>query len=202
MRHRIFYNPLTMVFTFILLLLLSVVVSFLFFGLVSSAFAKLGFSWGDAFLLLFLCLIGSNINVPLTTLETEVPIPNGNFVKVFGVKYRVPFMDSFVRKTTVAVNIGGAVIPIFVSVYLLYTYPGVITYSLYGIMIVAAITKLVARPVKGVGIVTPGTGTSTGRSAKLHINNLSVSGKSRLHFHNCIYWRYPGHPGRCRSAQS
>jgi uncharacterized membrane protein len=64
-------------------------------------------------------------------------------------------MDSFVRKTTVAVNIGGAVIPIFVSVYLLYTYPGAITYSLYGIMIVAAITKLVARPVKGVGIVTP-----------------------------------------------
>ncbi len=155
MRHRIFYNPFTMVFTFVLLLLLSVVVSFLFFGLVSSAFAKLGFSWGDAFLLLFLCLIGSNINVPLTTLETEVHIPNDNFVRAFGVKYRVPFKESFIRKTTVAVNIGGAVIPILVSVYLLYIYPGAITYSLYGIMIVAAITKMVARPVKGVGIVTP-----------------------------------------------
>lgn len=155
MRHRIFYNPFTMVFTFVLLLLLSVVVSFLFFGLVSSAFAKLGFSWGDAFLIFFLCLIGSNINIPLTTLENEVPVPNDNFVKVFGVKYRIPFMDSFVRKTTVAVNIGGAVIPILVSFYLLYMYPGAIIYSLYGIVIVTVITKLVARPVKGVGIVTP-----------------------------------------------
>lgn len=155
MRHRIFYNPFTFVFTFVLLLLLSLVVSLLFFGLVSSAFAKLGFSWDDAFLLLFLCLIGSYINIPLTTLETKVYIPDGDFVRVFGVKYHVPFKGSFIRKTTVAINVGGAVIPILVSVYLLYVYPGAITYSLYGILAVAAITKMVARPVKGVGIVTP-----------------------------------------------
>jgi len=144
-----------MVFTIVLLLLLSIAVSFLFFGMVSSAFAKLGFSWGDAFLLLFLCLIGSNINIPITTLQTEVFIPNNNFVRVFGVKYRIPFRESFIRKTTVAVNVGGAVIPTLVSVYLFYMYPAALHYSIYGIMIVAIITKLVARPVKGVGIVTP-----------------------------------------------
>lgn len=155
MRHRIFYNPFTIFFTFVLLLLLSISISFLFFGLVSSAFAKLGFSWSDAFLLLFLSLIGSNVNIPLTTLETEVLIPNDNFVKVFGVNYRVPFKESFVTKTTVAMNIGGAVIPILVSVYLLTLFPKALIYCIYAIVIVAIITKLVARPVKGVGIVTP-----------------------------------------------
>lgn len=155
MRHRIFYNPFTIFFTFVLLLLLSISISFLFFGLVSSAFAKLGFSWSDAFMLLFLSLIGSNVNIPLTTLQTEVLIPNNNFVKVFGVNYRVPFKESFVTKTTVAMNIGGAVIPILVSVYLLTLFPKALIYCIYAIVIVAIITKLVARPVKGVGIVTP-----------------------------------------------
>ncbi len=156
MRHRIFYNPFTIVFTFVLFLLLSISVSFLFFGLVSSAFVKLfNFGWSYAFVLLFLCLIGSNINVPLTTLETEEPLSSRNFVRVFGVKYRVPFKESFIRKTTVAVNIGGAVIPTLVSAYLLYMYSEAVIYCIYGIFIVALITKMVARPVKGVGIVTP-----------------------------------------------
>jgi uncharacterized membrane protein len=156
MRHRIFYNPFTMVFTFFLFILLSISVSFLFLGLVSSAFIKLfNFGWGYAFLLLFLCLVGSNINIPLTTLKTEVPIPNDNFIRVFGVKYRIPFKESFISKTTVAVNVGGAVIPTLVSVYLLYMYPEALIYCIYGIVIVALVTKTVARPVKGVGIVTP-----------------------------------------------
>jgi uncharacterized membrane protein len=121
--------------------------------LVSSAFVKLfNFGWEYAFILLFLCLIGSNINVPLTTLETEEPLPNRNFVRVFGISYRIPLKESFIRKTTVAVNVGGAVIPTLASVYLLYMYPEA---SIYGIIIVSLVTKMVARPVKGVGIVTP-----------------------------------------------
>jgi uncharacterized membrane protein len=156
MRHRIFYNPFTAFFTFFLFLLLSISVSVLFLGLVSSAFVKLfHFGWGYAFLLLFLCLVGSNINIPLTTLENEVPIPDRNFIRVFGVKYRIPFKESFVSKTTVAVNVGGAVIPTLVSVYLLYIYPEALIYCIYGILTVALIAKFVARPVKGVGIVTP-----------------------------------------------
>jgi len=156
MRHRIFYNPFTILFTFVLFLLLSISVSFLFLGLVSSAFVKLfNFGWEYAFVLLFLCLIGSNINVPLTTLETEEPLPNRNFVRVFGVSYRIPLKESFIRKTTVAVNVGGAVIPTLASAYLLYIYPEAIIYCIYGVLIVSLVTKMVARPVKGVGIVTP-----------------------------------------------
>jgi uncharacterized membrane protein len=57
--------------------------------------------------------------------------------------------------TVVAVNVGGALIPTAVSFYLLWRAPSVIMYSLIAVVIVAVVTHAVARPVKGVGIVTP-----------------------------------------------
>jgi uncharacterized membrane protein len=49
----------------------------------------------------------------------------------------------------------GAVIPTLVSFYLLWKSPSAILYALLGVAIVAAVTHAIARPVKGVGIVTP-----------------------------------------------
>ena len=155
MRHRIFYNPFTFIFTIILAFVLAFSISVLFYGLVSSAFSKIGFSWNDAFILLLASLIGSGINIPLRTLETETPIENSKYVKIFGVSYRVPFKETHKTKTTVAINVGGALIPTFVSVYLLGLFPGSAIYVLYATLMVAMITKAVARPVKGVGIVSP-----------------------------------------------
>ncbi|TGC08933.1 DUF1614 domain-containing protein [Methanolobus halotolerans] len=155
MRHRIFYNPLKFFFTAVLVMLFAFSISILFFGLASTAFARIGFSWSDAFILLLLSLIGSSINIPLTTIESETPIENHRFVKVFGVSYRVPFKETFKTKTTLAVNIGGALIPSMVSLYLLILFPGAIVYSLYATAIVSLVTKMVARPVRGVGIVSP-----------------------------------------------
>lgn len=155
MWHRVFYNPLKFFFTVILVMLIAFSISILFFGLASTAFARIGFSWSDAFILLFLSLIGSNINIPLTTIESETPIENHRYVKVFGVSYRVPFKETYKTKTTLAINVGGAVIPTMVSLYLLTLFPDAIVFSIYATAIVALITKLVARPVKGVGIVSP-----------------------------------------------
>ncbi|MBN2109934.1 MAG: DUF1614 domain-containing protein [Methanosarcinaceae archaeon] len=155
MRHRIFYNPLKFFFTVIMVMLIAFSISILFFGLASTAFARIGFSWSDAFMLLFLSLLGSNINIPLKTIESEIPVENHRYVKVFGVSYRVPFKENFKTKTTLAVNVGGAVIPSMVSLYLLTLFPEAIIYSIYATAVVAIISKLVARPVKGVGIVSP-----------------------------------------------
>ncbi|ETA68202.1 MAG: hypothetical protein PWQ75_1404 [Methanolobus sp.] len=155
MRHRIFYNPLKLVFTIILAFVLAFSISVLFYGLVSSAFSKIGFSWNDALILLLASLIGSSINIPLRTLETEVPIENNKYVKIFGVSYRVPFKETHKTRTTVAINVGGALIPTIVSVYLLGLFPDSAVYVLYATLMVAIITKSVARPVKGVGIVSP-----------------------------------------------
>nr|WP_321497095.1 DUF1614 domain-containing protein [uncultured Methanolobus sp.] len=155
MRHRIFYNPFTFIFTIILAFVLAFSISVLFYGLISSAFSKIGFSWNDALILLLASLIGSGINIPLRTLETETPIEDQRYVKVFGVSYRVPFKETHITRTTVAINVGGALIPTFVSVYLLGLFPGSAIYVLYATLMVAMITKAVARPVKGVGIVSP-----------------------------------------------
>ena len=155
MRDRIFYNPFQLIFTLILALIIGFSVSILFFGLASTAFARIGFSWSDAFLLLFLCLLGSNVNIPVRTVETETPMENQKYVKVFGITYRVPYKQTLKTKTTIAVNMGGAVIPTLVSLYLLGMFPGAISYSISAIVFVSVVTKLVARPVKGVGIVSP-----------------------------------------------
>ncbi|WP_407355068.1 DUF1614 domain-containing protein [Methanolobus sp. WCC5] len=155
MRHRIFYNPFTFIFTLILTFVIVFSISLLFFGVVSSAFARIGFSWNDALFLLLASLIGSNINIPLKTIESQTPIEDHRYVKVFGVSYRVPFKQTYTTRTTVAINVGGALIPAMVSLYLLTLFPHATIYVLYATLIVAFITKSVARPVKGVGIVSP-----------------------------------------------
>ncbi|WP_340820131.1 DUF1614 domain-containing protein [Methanolobus sp. WCC4] len=155
MRHRIFYNPFNFIFTLILTFVLAFSISLLFFGVVSTAFARIGFSWEDALILLLASLIGSHINIPLRTIESKVPIEDHKYVKVFGVSYRVPFKKNHIMKTTVAINVGGALIPTIVSLYLLSLFPDSAIHAFYAALMVAIVTKLIARPVKGVGIVTP-----------------------------------------------
>jgi uncharacterized membrane protein len=56
----------------------------------------------------------------------------------------------------VAINVGGALIPTAVSIYLLSKSSiSMIILSLIGVLAVALVTHMVARPVKGVGIATP-----------------------------------------------
>ena len=58
--------------------------------------------------------------------------------------------------TTLAVNVGGALIPTGVSLYLLSQSPLTTMFlCLIGIFAVAVITHIIAKPVKGVGIATP-----------------------------------------------
>jgi len=75
---------------------------------------------------------------------------------LFGVLYRIPQVEYGEASTVSAVNVGGALIPSAVSIYLLFQASvQVIQYSLVGVVIVALVTRTVARPIKGVGIVTP-----------------------------------------------
>ena len=77
-------------------------------------------------------------------------------VNFFGVAYHIPRVEYGQAVTTIAVNVGGALIPTAVSIYLLAkATPNMILLSLAGVAIVAVVTRAVARPVKGIGIVTP-----------------------------------------------
>jgi uncharacterized membrane protein len=88
-------------------------------------------------------------------LRTTTPIIKEEFVNFFGMVYRIPQVEYGERTTMLAVNVGGALIPTAVSVYLLWKQPQTIWYSLAGVAIVAFVTHVVARPVKGVGITMP-----------------------------------------------
>ncbi len=155
MARQYFFNPFSLLFTMVLTLLLISIVVLLFVGALRTAFTRIGFSWDDALLILLTSLLGSGVNIPLTTLESSAPVVRDAHVRVFGITYRMPFREQITNRTTIAVNLGGAIIPTLVSIYLLLQFPSAIRYALAATAIVALATHKMARPVKGLGIVTP-----------------------------------------------
>jgi uncharacterized membrane protein len=156
MSRKTIYFPHSMLVLAILLLILVAVVGLVFVGVVGVAFADVGFSPIIIVLILIATFIGSFLNIPILKLKTSVPIVTEEHVSFFGVTYRIPQVEYGQAVTVVAVNAGGALIPAAVSIYLLSrAAPETIFYSIVGVAIVGLITHAVARPVKGVGIVTP-----------------------------------------------
>jgi uncharacterized membrane protein len=150
------YCPHNYSFFALLLVILAVVAALVFFGVIGFAFSGVGFSPLMVVAILAATLLGSFINIPLVKLKTSVPVVKEEFVDFFGLRYRIPRVQYSTSVTTIAVNVGGALIPAIVSIYLL-SQAALMTvlYSAVAVAVVALITRLVARPVKGVGIVTP-----------------------------------------------
>jgi uncharacterized membrane protein len=89
-------------------------------------------------------------------LKTSEPVVVEKQVSFFGVTFQIPQVEYGNSVTLLAVNVGGALIPTAVSIYLFSRMvPITIAFSIIDIVIVGVITHLVARPVKGVGIVSP-----------------------------------------------
>jgi uncharacterized membrane protein len=156
MSRKTVYVQHSFLFFAVLLVLLFAVVALIFVGAVSIAFSNVGFTPLTIFLILMATLIGSFVNIPIFKLKTRIPMIRDEFVSWFGVTYRIPRVEYGETVTVLALNVGGALIPSAVSLYLLAKSPvSTIFLSLIGVLFVAIITKIVARPVKGVGIATP-----------------------------------------------
>ena len=153
MENRLIYYPVGILLMLVFAFLVVVVVSFLFLDLARTAFTKIGFTWSQALFVLLASLVGSSINVPLTNLKCSTPMVEERYIRAFGVSYHVPVAKSC--NTLLAINVGGALIPSLISLVLIYRYPQSFYYALAGIAIVALITNRVAKPVRGLGIVTP-----------------------------------------------
>jgi uncharacterized membrane protein len=152
--------PFTLLLLVALVALLLLVAPLLFLGIIGGAFARLGFSTAQVLLLLALTLAGSFVNIPVARIRSELPygeavrLPRGFLLDR---RYRVP---SFVAETTVAVNLGGAVLPTLVSLALVVAAAetggtAVLLPIALGVLVVAVAVRLVARPVPGLGITTP-----------------------------------------------
>jgi len=153
-RKTIYFHHSLLVFVALLIVLI-IVVGLIFIGVIGIAFKDVGFSPMTITLILVATFLGSFVNIPLFKLKTTVPIIKEEFVNFLGLVYRIPQVEYGQKITVVAINMGGALIPTAVSVYLLWKAPSTIVYCLIGVAVVAIVTRIVARPVKGVGIVTP-----------------------------------------------
>jgi uncharacterized membrane protein len=139
----------------ILAILLTLVVVYLLITVGEVAFKRIGFSSTEYVLILVGTLIGSTINIPVAQARGTEPFLEVQEVRVFGLYYRIPRLARREVSTTIAVNVGGAVIPLLVSAYLLASHVGLVVEAVTGSAITAALVHLMARKVKGVGIVTP-----------------------------------------------
>jgi uncharacterized membrane protein len=116
------------------------------------AYMQLGVSSGMAFLLLFSSLIGSYVNIPIARLGEEGMVTQRE-VSFYGMRYIVPALANS-PEVVLAVNVGGAVIPTLLSIYLLST-NRLWGRGLIATACIAAICHAIAQPIRGVGIGLP-----------------------------------------------
>jgi uncharacterized membrane protein len=121
-------------------------------GLLNRVSSALGLDPFVVVFILFASLLGSYINLPLVRLPEE-RVVSREVVEIMGVPFLAPVAVDW-PGTILAINVGGAVIPIMLSVYLLMRYrlwgPGLIA-----IAVVAFLVHQMATPVPGVGIAVP-----------------------------------------------
>jgi uncharacterized membrane protein len=148
-----FFPPFLAFFVFIFVFLLLVAFGLIQFGLFSWAFAKIGIPPEYLFTLLFLCIVGSMINIPIRRIPLEHDAAEWDTVSYFGMRFRPPRVGR-PNEMVLAVNLGGAVIPAILSLYLLVHSPQPIR-MLLALAAVSYVTYRYARPVAGVGIAVP-----------------------------------------------
>jgi uncharacterized membrane protein len=149
-----FYAPFVILYGILLFLLLGAVFVLIQIGVINYAFTAIGLPPDLAVMALLASLIGSYINIPLTRIQTGAAHPL-KVVNSFGVRYRVPTRYAGGGTTTIAINIGGAIVPMLISLYVLHAQPAVIPPAILGVAIVSAVVHRFARPVPGLGIATP-----------------------------------------------
>ena len=146
------YLPSPLPYFSILAVILIVLIAVIEVRALRYAFLRIGLSSRAAFLVLLASLVGSYFNIPVVELPAQ-QILTREEVQFFGMHYVVPVTIDW-PGTLIAVNVGGAVIPVVVSLYLLITHHLWIRGAV-AVACVAAICHLLAYPVPGLGIAMP-----------------------------------------------
>jgi uncharacterized membrane protein len=146
------YSPITLPFLLLFWLAFALLVGLIEIGILSYAFERMGVSRRYMFSLLVLSLLGSYINIPVAQLPGHL-MRSAEAVDFYGMRYLLPVV---VRSegTVVAVNVGGAVIPFILSIYLVMKHR-VYGRALLATAVVTVAVHLMAQPVRGVGIAVP-----------------------------------------------
>lgn len=121
-------------------------------GIFSIALAKLGLSPNSAVLLLSCTLIGSMINLRLFTMNSSFTKTPENFLLPRSLLKQKHFQKG---KTIIALNVGGALIPISFSIYLIMLHTIDLLNLIIATLAVTTISYSFSRPIKGLGIGIP-----------------------------------------------
>ncbi|MDW7988509.1 MAG: DUF1614 domain-containing protein [Nitrososphaerota archaeon] len=117
-----------------------------------------------ALIALYVSLIGSMINIPITSIKTLDYGLVYEEINIFGIRWFLPSIGLRERKTIILINLGGAIIPITISTYILIRIilnPIVnlqisLTRIFVAIIIVSLIVNRFAKIIPRFGIVIPG----------------------------------------------
>jgi uncharacterized membrane protein len=96
--------------------------------------------------------VGSYFNIPIAELPDQ-QVEAGREVAYFGMRYVVPVLVDW-PGTVIAVNVGGALIPGLMSLYLALRYQ-LLWKGMLATACIAAVCYHLAEPVRGVGIALP-----------------------------------------------
>jgi uncharacterized membrane protein len=147
------FPPLIFFLMVVLFLTALIMLPFLMVGLIGEAFLRLGISPSLVFWLLILTLVGSLVNIPIYRFENR-ELVGEQVVSYFGMRFRVPHLER-TRGTILAVNVGGALIPMALSVYLISKINFGLSLPILLAVVTVAVNRL-ARPIRGMGIGVPG----------------------------------------------
>jgi uncharacterized membrane protein len=146
------YIPLAFPFFVALLLFFITVVVLIELRIVQYAFEQAGVERKYMFTLLLLSFLGSYVNIPVARLSPEQVLSH-KVVHFFGLSYVIPQVIAW-PGTVIAINVGGAVIPVILSIYLIVK-NGLYVRGLLAVGIVTVVVHRLAYPVPGLGIATP-----------------------------------------------
>ena len=146
------YFPVSVALTGLFLFILIALVIMVQIGLLSHVYTALGLRPWTVLLVLFGSLLGSYVNLPIATLPGE-RVVSREVVEIMGIPFLAPVAVDW-PGTVLAINVGGAVIPILLSVYLLTRY-GLWGPGLIAVAVVALVVHQLAKPIPGVGISVP-----------------------------------------------
>jgi|SRR5579863_5657926 len=148
----LYFFPLALPFVLALFAVIVLVITLIEVGLLRYAYEKMGVSRRYVFFILFLSLFGSYVNIPVAYLPDRAVV-SGQPSSYFGMHYGGPVVYQW-PGTVIALNLGGAIIPTLLSLYLLGKHR-LFLRGFFAVIIVATAVHAMAHPIRGMGIAVP-----------------------------------------------
>ncbi len=146
------YFPLPWPFILALFVLFLLVAALVEIGILKYAYERMGIPPRYVLAILLLSLLGSAVNIPVAQFPPE-NVLSGGVADYFGMQYVVPMVHQW-HGTILAVNVGGALIPVVLSLYLLVK-NRLFVRGLLAVGVVTVVTHWLAAPVREVGVSLP-----------------------------------------------